>query len=271
MNNIFFQYLENNWDRLADLPRVVILQLRVTQENRIVSYITCIREVEQNLSKLSLWRMIFKRQYTDTPELQNAFIFETPLSTYKHIPNLEKTHADVIIGFLPHPNAKKNVNVEISIVKKSTILKCFECFECFGISPEIIMKWKCCVHPSHVMSMTPFVYGAYPYPYVTFKEYDVKLECDTNSYRYTPTLLCANFDTMMRINIKSSTILLPNGKKLCPFQNSCSNNITLPDLQTSILNENTHRRMKERHDVIFKELMEKTWSPQRITLEMIDT
>ena len=260
MDYCLSEYSKKIWDRLEDVPRLIVIKLSVTREDKIACHIYACNAHDNY--KLSLLRLIVCEFYIQDSN-QHAFLFESHISPISY----RIAVPDVIIGFIPHPSAKKTVRTKITIILRQTGV--FNRIKrLLGFNRQKCFEWTCFVQPSHILPLTPFVYGIHPFPNVAFMFCNVKIECEDE---YVPTLLCANLANNYRINVFRSNILLPDGEKLCSLQHNWDNDTVLPDIQALIIEEQKSVWAKERHDLIFKELMEKTWSPRRVTLEMLDT
>ena len=271
MDHVLSEYSKKRWDRLEDFPRLIVIKLRVAADDKIVCHMLPVSA--NDAGSLSLSRMHMNSIYNTG---QHAFLFEKPIAAIYN--TRSKCYyftdiTDIFLGFLPHPCAKNRVRVKIAVTSEHVGFFSW-IKQLLGFDIKNSIEWTCYVHPGHVMPLTPFVHGIYPFPNVSFMFCDVKIECGVKiecDDEYAPTMLCANLTNNYRSNIMGSNILLPDGNKLYSRQLKWDNDTILPDLQALIIEEQKPAWAKKRHDLIFRELMEKAWYPRRVTLEMLDT
>jgi hypothetical protein len=128
--------------------------------------------------------------------------------------------ADIIVGFVPHPDARDIVNVKVVLesLKKP--------FFWFLHKKE---EWVVQVFPSP-KKYTPFLWGKFAFPRISFANWAVKIVCESE---FKPVLLCANVT-----NVTNVTNVQTDERKKLAYSNIYrpDNTLLFPRLQGPMRN-----------------------------------
>lgn len=245
--------LNKDWDRLdKEIPTVLLYILydpnnadSVTLVFRIIPVVNPLFAEQNTLRDLAQCRL----DLHPSPSKHNVALYETTLD-YDY--DCDDDPPDLIVGFIPHPNARKPVKLNISIEHVKRIPWKYE------------RVWTVFVQPKTVQHITPIVYGKYIFPYIFTGNIKLNIESCDDCIEMEPTMLCAELtiehefmDIYGNINIDIDDRILIKGIDTSP-------GFTLPDLEHVILQQNAQKRHKTRHDIIFEELMQTVWHPNRL-------
>jgi hypothetical protein len=191
MDYINLDLKNGNWDRLSDPINIVKSYIDVI-ELGLNTYVKFrIRVVPPSIIDkfgMSIFNMVF-----GNPDVK-AYLFEIPFT--QHI----RRNPDILIGFIPHPDATDIVNVKVMLEpnKKSFLSLFFKDNQC--------VEWHCQIQPKKYKEYTPFLYGAFPFPKMSYINWSVKITCEST---LKPLILCANVQTKERKQLAESNIYLP--------------------------------------------------------------
>lgn len=190
---------KGSWIRLSDPVLLVLCSIECNDDDTIRFRLIPVSEFKcsqgdngfPNLENLSIARLVL----TD----KKAIMYEA------HTFNYNEISPDVVVGFIPHPKAAHDVNINISLMPKDQS-------EAKAKAKGKFVSWN--VRVSANTKYTPFLYGIYPFPRICFWHYKVQIRCE--SHEFKPTVLLANLDCHERSVAQLSNIYLPNGVLLCP-------------------------------------------------------
>jgi hypothetical protein len=190
--------LENgNWDTLADPLKVVKSVIDVDEEDNVKLKFFVVPDCVINKFDMSLVNLVCY------PHVK-ACLFETPFTENITV------NPDVIVGFIPHPDATDivNVNVRLEPTKRHFFSRFIRNYQC--------VEWHCQIQPKKYKHYTPFLYGTFPFPKISYANWKVKITCKSH---LKPLILCANVQSKERKQLVTSNIYTPFNDLLFPKLN----------------------------------------------------
>ena len=190
------EYIEDdlkcgNWDRLSKPLQLLKTYIDIDENGKIFLGIHIVPDKVVNKFGMSILDMVLNLK-------KQACLYEIPIT------DILAPSADIMIGFVPHPDARDIVNVKVILepLKRP--------FFWFLHKKE---EWVVQVFPCSNKKYTPFLYGKFPYPRLSFANWGVKIICDSE---LKPVLLCANVQTEERKKLACSNVYTPDNKLLFP-------------------------------------------------------
>lgn len=192
------EYIEDdlksgNWDRLSKPLQLLKTYIDIDENGKICLGIHIVPDKIVDKFGISILSMVLNLK-------KQAFIYEIPVT------ERVATVSDIIVGFVPHPDATDIVNVKVILepLKRPFLGQFFKNYK--------IEEWIVQVFPNP-RKYTPFLYGKFPYPRLSFSNWAVKIICDSE---FKPALLCANVQTDERKKLAFSNVYTPDNKLLFP-------------------------------------------------------
>lgn len=189
-----------NWDHMKKPIPIIKVYININSNNTIYFSIYVIPNKIINNFDLSILNLICNPN-------KKASLFEIPFCD-----NITYNKPDIIIGFIPHPDASDNDNINVTILLepqiKSIINKFIKKYQC--------IEWNCQIKHKNIQKITPFLYGYFPFPAISYINWNIKLSCKSH---LKPSILCANVQTFERNELIMANIYIPIKTYLFPNLN----------------------------------------------------
>ena len=195
MEYLYNEGLKNkNWDTIPDEIPLIKLYINVISDKIHINIITIslLKNSIKNNFNMSILNLVGNPSKKTT-------MFE--LSLYDENIN----SCDILVGFLSHKDAVFDTYIKIILEpRKKSFFSNNKCVEL--------------ITTINKNGFTPFLYNAFPFPRISFANYNIKFICDS---LYKPNVLCANVQTLERKQLIISNIFLPikNPNRELLFQN----------------------------------------------------
>lgn len=190
------EYIEDdlksgNWDSLSKPLQLLKTYIDIDENGKIFLGIHIVPDKVVNKFGMSILDMVLNLK-------KQARLYEIPIT------DVLAPAADIIVGFVPHPDAPDIVNVKVILEPLRRP------FFWFLHKKE---EWVVQVFPCSSKKYTPFLWGKFPFPRLSFANWAVKITCDSE---LKPVLLCANVQTEERKKLACSNIYKPDNTLLFP-------------------------------------------------------
>ena len=182
MDYLYEDLKNKNWDILNNQIPLVKLYINVISDKIHINIIDIklISKGIKNNFDMSILNLV------GNPNKKNV-MFELPLF------DININSCDILVGFLSHKDAVFDTYLKIILEPRK------KSFFSNNICVELITT----INKS---GFTPFLYNAFPFPRISFANYNIKFICDS---LYKPNVLCANVQTLERKQLITSNIFLP--------------------------------------------------------------